>query len=71
MGMSMTHVLHARQAANKENVSVNQVAPNRSQGKSKKHADANSGGEAESCAIDHAFLKAALAAAQTAQVSNI
>ncbi len=52
-------------------MSVNQAAPNRSQGKSKKHADASSAGEAESCAIDHAFVKAVLAAAHAAQVSNV
>ena len=52
-------------------MSVNQAAPNRSQGRSKKHADASSVGEAESCAIDHAFVKAVLAAAHTAQVNNI
>ncbi len=71
MAISMTHVLHVRQAGNKENLSVNQAAPNRSQGKRDKHANASSAGEAESCAIDHAFVKAVLAAAQTAQVSNI
>jgi hypothetical protein len=51
-------------------MSVNQAAPNRSQGRSKKHADASSAGEAESSAIDYAFVKAVLAAAQAAQVNK-
>ncbi|KAL0041946.1 hypothetical protein WJX79_009972 [Trebouxia sp. C0005] len=60
----------SKQAGNKENVSVNQASPNRSQGRSKKHADASSAGEAESSAIDHAFVKAVLAAAHAAQVKE-
>ncbi|KAL0037621.1 hypothetical protein WJX77_005190 [Trebouxia sp. C0004] len=59
-----------KQARNKENVSVNQAAPNRSQGRSKQHAETSSAGEAESFAIDHAFVKAVLAAAHAAQVKE-
>jgi len=52
-------------------VSVKQAAPNRSQGRGKKHADASSAGVAKSCAIDHAFVKVVLAAAHAAQVNNL
>ncbi len=52
-------------------MSVNQAAPNRSQGRSKEHEETSSAGEAESRTMDHAFVKAVLAAAHAAQVNNI
>lgn len=53
----------------KENVSVNQAALHRSPMRGKKHTEAGSACEAESCTVDHDFVVAVLAAVKAAQVS--
>ena len=62
--------VHSSQAEGKENMSVNQAAPNRGQGKGRKGAEAAPASEAESHAIHHSFVLAVLAAVKAAQVRH-